>query len=170
MARETLLDAVPLKWSNVFRMPGELPPSEAIPVYEKILREDFGLRGGARPSFDVILLGVGTDGHVASLFPSSPLLMQKSGLVALAQPPATVEPALSRLTLTLPVFNAASRIMFLVSGAGKAEIVRAALSEQEDRNLPVRMVVPKKGSTVWLLDEPACSRLDPNRRLFGQMW
>ncbi len=160
MARETLLDHVSCPQANVFRMAGELDPPEAAAFYEAILRQDFSLRGRGRPRFDLILLGMGEDGHTASLFPGMPVTREWRRLVVEIQAPGYARPAVPRLTLTYAVLNAASNVMFLASGAGKAAAVQAALSEVEpDRDIPARHVQPQNGQLIWLLDRDAAAGL-----------
>ena len=138
MAREALLDHVPLPQGNIYRMAGELPPADATADYAGALRRAFDLRGAARPVFDLILLGMGDDGHTASLFPGMPALRERRRLVVATDVPGYVQPAVPRLTLTFPVLNAARHVMFLVAGAGKAQKVRAVFGAGQvaDADLP----------------------------------
>ncbi len=160
MARETLLDRVPVPAANVFHPPAELPPAEAASAYAGLLRRHFHLRGAARPRFDLILLGMGEDGHTASLFPGMPALRETRRLAVATEVPEYVQPAVPRITLTLPVLNAAANVIFLVAGADKAAAVAAALTGPEpDDPLPARRVRPESGRLVWLLDEPAAREL-----------
>ncbi len=160
MARETLLDHVLLPRANVFRMAGELPPQEAADSYTRILREDFRIHGGSLPRFDLILLGMGDDGHTASLFPGMAALAERWRLVVATEVPAYVRPAVARVTLTLPFLNAAAQVMFLVAGAAKMEAVRAVLTGPAPADLlPARRVRPRNGRLVWLLDEAAAAAL-----------
>lgn len=172
MAREALLDAVPLPPANILRIPGELAPAAAAAAYATALRRAFGLRGAGRPVFDLILLGMGDDGHTASLFPGMPALHERRRIVVASMVPDTVQPAVARVTLTFPVLNASRHVMFLVAGAGKAEKVRAILgSEGVTPGTPVRegglrnggrdlgrqafpagQVQPQHGRLTWLLD------------------
>ncbi len=138
MAREALLDHVPLSPANIHRMAGELAPADAAADYARVIRRTFGLRGAARPVFDLILLGMGDDGHTASLFPGMPALAERRRLVAATDVPGYVQPAVARITLTYPVLNAARHVMFLVAGASKAAKVRAVLGAGQvaDADLP----------------------------------
>ncbi|MCX6028615.1 MAG: 6-phosphogluconolactonase [Chloroflexi bacterium] len=159
MARETLLDHVPLPPANVFRIVGELPPHEAADLYAHIVRADLG-RYSFRPRFDLILLGMGDDGHTASLFPGTVGLTERWRLAVSTEVPAYVRPAVARVTLTLRALNAAARVMFLVAGAAKAETVRAVLTGPEPAEpLPARRVRLRNGRLVWLLDEAAAAGL-----------
>ena len=154
MVSETLLSKVPLPPENVHRMRGEDDPSAAAAGYEARLRQDFA---GA-PRFDLLLLGMGADGHTGSLFPGSPALEETGRWVTVARDPAGA----SRLTLTLPVINAARTVAVLVSGREKAGTLKRVLGA-EDRavGLPIQRVRPAEGQLVWILDEAAASLLDP---------
>ncbi|MBF0496385.1 MAG: 6-phosphogluconolactonase, partial [Deltaproteobacteria bacterium] len=123
MAWELLLSRVPIPAENIHRMSGEAEnPEAAVAAYEDLLREFFGLKIGRYPRFDLILLGLGADGHIASLFPGTAGLKETQRLAV-----ANYVPALNarRLTLTLPVLNNAAQIMFLVAGENKAQVVRS---------------------------------------------
>ncbi|MFP4393886.1 MAG: 6-phosphogluconolactonase [Anaerolineales bacterium] len=150
MARETLLDHVPIPAPHVHRIPGELGPEEAAATYARELRALFG----ADPiRFDVILLGLGRDGHTASLFPGTEALQMDDRPVA-----ANYAPRLEswRITLTLPVINAARHVGFIVSGEHKAETLARV---QAGSPLPAARVRPDPGQLVWLVDEAAASKL-----------
>jgi 6-phosphogluconolactonase len=156
MARETLLDQVPLPSEQVFAMPGDAPDPDAGAVaYARTLAQVLGLRRGEVPRFDLVLLGMGLDGHTASLFPGSPVLKEIFRPVAAVHATAAAIP--QRITLTLPVLNAATNVLFLVSGSEKAKAVRAVLDERV--LLPAGMVQPEKGRLVWMLDQAAASQL-----------
>lgn len=156
MARETLLDQVPLPSEQVFAMPGDAPDPDAGAVaYARTLAQVLGLRRGEVPRFDLVLLGMGLDGHTASLFPGSPVLKEIFRPVAAVHATAAAIP--QRITLTLPVLNAATNVLFLVSGPEKAKAVRAVLDERA--LLPAGMVQPEKGRLVWMLDHAAASQL-----------
>jgi 6-phosphogluconolactonase len=160
MIRETLLAGIAATPASVRVPPVELPPPEAAAAYAGQLRRDFGLRGAARPRFDLILLGVGDDGHTASLFPGMPALDEKRRLVVATDVPRYVRPFVSRITFTLPVLDAAELVMFLVSGASKAGTVAAAVNEIEPADpLPARLVQPRRGRLTWLLDADAAALL-----------
>lgn len=154
MARETLLSKVPVDSARVFRIHAEDPdPSRAAERYEQTLRAAFAIDGDAIPRFDLILLGVGADGHTASLFPSSPAVLERDRLVA-----ASWAAALDswRVTLTLPVLNAASQVTFMVSGPAKAAAVAAALEPPRDSTPPpAALVQPVDGQMTWVLDAAA---------------
>jgi 6-phosphogluconolactonase len=150
MAEEAMLSyVIP---ASVHRMQGEIPPEKAAATYEKELREFFA----GPPLFDLVLLGLGPDGHTASLFPRSPAL-EETERYAVANPVEKL--ATERLTLTLPVINAAREIVFLVSGEDKAEAVAEVLrGETEPRKYPAKLVKPREDS-LWLLDRAAAELL-----------
>jgi 6-phosphogluconolactonase len=152
IAREALLERVPLPEANVHRVFAEEPDAgRAAAQYEQELRGFFGLEGAAFPCFDFVLLGLGQDGHTASLFPGTSALEETARLVV-----ATHVPALGtdRITLTLPTLNHAACVVFLVCGAEKAPIVRAVLDEPRGSLLPAQRVRPT-GGLLWLLDAAA---------------
>jgi 6-phosphogluconolactonase len=130
-------------------------PEQAAAEYARRLAEVFGTRRGELPRFDLVLLGMGLDGHTASLFPGSPALKEIFRPVTAVHAAAAAVP--ERLTLTFPVLNAAALVIFLVSGAEKAKAVKAALNGSA--GLPAGMVHPTDGRLVWLLDRPAAALL-----------
>src|SRR5713101_6059808 len=157
MAHETLLSKVPIPAAQVLRIRGEAEDLEvAAAEYARALSEAFG----TRPRFDLVLLGLGVDGHTASLFPDSPVVREVFRAVAAVHVTAASIP--QRLTLTLPVFNAAARVVFLVAGAEKAKVVKAVLGEHA--TLPAAMVRPADGELVWLLDRAAAAQLSASAR------
>lgn len=152
MARETLLDYVPV--GSVHRMRGELPPEEAAASYEDELREFFG--SDSIPSLDLIMLGIGEDGHTASLFPNTPAL-DVTNRWAVENPVEKLDTV--RLTLTAPVLNAARSVNFLVAGEGKAEALREILEGDADpHDYPAKLVQPADGP-AWMLDRTAALQL-----------
>lgn len=151
MARETLIDPLNLPPENIHPMPTDVAnPDEAAHLYERQLRAFFG----ETPRLDLILLGMGADGHTASLFPGTSALQERTRWVTVGEAP--VEPRV-RLTLTLPVLNAAKAVYFLVTGADKAETVRRILVQQEP--LPAALVSPTEGELLWWLDRDAASSI-----------
>lgn len=159
MAHETLLAKVPIPETQVFRMRGELEDAEAAAVeYSRTLANVFGTRRGELPRFDLILLGMGLDGHTASLFPGSPALKEVFRPVAAVHAGAAAVP--KRLTLAFPVINTAACVVFLVAGGEKAKAVKAALAEAGTA-VPAGMVRPTNGRLVWLLDRAAAALLPP---------
>ncbi|HEV8307116.1 MAG TPA: 6-phosphogluconolactonase [Methylomirabilota bacterium] len=160
LARETLLDAVPIPAERVHRITGEAPdPAAAAAAYEtEIARVLGGRPGGPPPDFDLVMLGIGADGHTASLFPGTAALAERIRWVV-----ATRVPTLSvadRITLTYPILNRAACVLFLVVGADKAPALRAILEEPPDpERLPAQGVRPDAGGPVWLVDRAAAARL-----------
>lgn len=155
MADDALLSQVPIHAENIYRMSGEMDPGQAAGVYEKELRNFF--KGREIPKFDMILLGLGTDGHTASLFPDSPALKEKIRLVLSDTSPERKHP---RLTLTLPVINHAANILFLVAGKEKARILAQVLDEKKEPDrIPAKAVRPRSGRLFWFVDEAAASDL-----------
>jgi 6-phosphogluconolactonase len=154
IAREALLDHVPL--GGVHRMCGELPPEEAAGAYEEELRRFFG---DDPPRFDLILCGLGEDGHTLGLFPETSAL-EVTDRWAVANPVLKLET--TRLTLTVPVVNAARAVVFLVSGEGKAGALREILEGDADpRAYPARLVNPESGDLTWMVDQAAAGSLTP---------
>src|SRR5213594_4751785 len=154
MAHETLLSRVPIPTAHILRMRGEEADADsAAAAYAASLTEVFGTRRGELPRFDLVLLGLGVDGHTASLFPGSPVLREVFRTVAAVHVAAAQIP--QRLTLTFPVLNAAARVIFLVAGAEKAKIVRTVLSEPA--RLPAALARPTDGELVWLTDRAAAA-------------
>jgi 6-phosphogluconolactonase len=151
MAREALLDHVPV--GSVHRVRGELPPDEAAASYERDLGQFFG---GEFPVLDLVMLGIGEDGHTASLFPETAALEVTDRLAA-ANPVPKLDT--TRLTLTVPVLNAAREVCFLVSGAGKAGSLAEILEgDAAPRQYPAKLVRPPGGPT-WMVDRAAASAL-----------
>ena len=147
LARESLLDRVP-RPPRVHRIRGELDPAEAADEYERELGET---------RLDLILLGLGPDGHVASLFPGAPTLQERDRRVVAAQ--AGHEPFVPRVTLTLPVLCSGSSVLFLATGKAKADAARAAFVEEPKERTPGSLVRARDGSTVAILDRAAASAL-----------
>jgi len=157
MANETLLSKLPIPPDNIVRMPGELPDAnQGAALYEERLREFFRPAPGAFPRFDFILLGMGPDGHTASLFPGTRTLEETEHFVAGNW---VEEHSTYRITFTYPVLNAAANVMFLISGGGhKADMVKKALQDPT-ANLPCQAVQPVNGNLMWYLDQQAASKL-----------
>jgi 6-phosphogluconolactonase len=158
MAEETMLSKVPVPPGNVFRMAAENPDAAAVAEeYEKTLRKFFALEPGQVPVFDLILLGMGPDGHTASLFPGTAGLQEKSRLVIANW---VEKMKTSRLTFTLPVLNAARCVTFLVSGTDKAAVLRTVLEgDVPAEQYPAMLVRPTDGKLIWLVDRAAASEL-----------
>jgi len=133
-------------------------PQAAAHEYERQLCQATNTSPSSQPTLDLVLLGLGEDGHTASLFPGSPALRDNRSLIAVTQSPK--DPP-TRLTMTLRVINQASVILFLVVGAGKAGVVRAILDPktEAERQLPASLVAPEAGRLIWHLDRAAASEL-----------
>jgi len=156
MVREAMLVRAPVPPTNVHRMLSEKPnASEAANDYESQLRDFFHPPAGELPRIDFILLGLGPEGHTASLFPDSEVLHETQRWVAA---PWIAKLNSHRLTMTLPVLNNASTVVFLVSGSEKAEILREVLKGEPDR-FPAQRINPTNGALSWLVDENAASKL-----------
>lgn len=161
MAQQALLGPAAVPVGHVFPIPTQLATAAAAAAeYETTLAKAFGMGDNADPPrFDLVLLGLGDDGHTASLFPGAASL-RVSDCWVVASPPGTLPPPVERITLTFPVLNAAREIIFLVSGQNKAEAVHDVLEGQPGRDeRPAVAVCPVDGTLTWLLDEAAASRL-----------
>ena len=158
MADEAMLSKVPVPAGNVFRIPTENPDAAAAAeAYEQTLRKFFALEPGAIPRFDLILLGLGPDGHTASLFPGTAALHEKSRLVVANW---VEKLKTSRLSFTFPVLNAAACVAFLVSGTDKAAALHSVLeSDAPGEQYPAKLVHPTNGKLLWLIDRAAASQL-----------
>jgi 6-phosphogluconolactonase len=157
MTREALLDHVPLKPEQIHRMEGELEPEIGAARYEAALRNGFRLEGAQMPKFDVLQLGMGPDGHTASLFPHSAGLHELERL-AIANHVTAKESW--RITLTQPVINQAADVFFLVSGADKAQILKEVfMGPRDPERLPSQLIAPVGGILTLLLDRAAAAML-----------
>jgi 6-phosphogluconolactonase len=154
MAREALLDRVPLPASQVHPMRGVGDPDEAADEYERELRRFFP---APRPRFDLVLLGMGDNAHTASLFPGLPVLEERTRWVAAVY---IAELQMHRLTLTAQAINQAASVAFLVAGADKAQPLAQVLHGPRDPlRLPAQLIQPVDGELLWLVDEAAAARL-----------
>jgi 6-phosphogluconolactonase len=158
MAKEALLSKVPVPPANIFPVPAENPDAaQAAEIYEQTLRRFFAVAPGEFPRFDLILLGMGPDGHTASLFPETPALQEKSRLVVANW---VEKLGSSRITFTLPLLNAARRVAFLVSGTDKAAALHEVLEgDAPAEKYPSRLVQPSEGKVTWFVDRAAASEL-----------
>lgn len=147
-----LLSRIPLPAENVHRIRGELPPAEAASLYEAELRAFFG----ETPAFDLVFLGMGEDGHTASLFPGSPALAESVRWAVEVEHTAPPPPLVSRVTLTFQVLNAARRVVFLVTGAAKAGMFAQVW---HGASFPAAQIRPQDGELLWLVDQAAASEL-----------
>ena len=157
LVRELLLDYVPIPAANVHRIPAEMDPVEAAARYEGQLRELFAPHGDGFPVFDFILLGLGDDGHTASLFPGTRSIRESARWVVGHHVDAQKG---WRITLTPPVINAARMVAFIVAGAGKAAVMKDILEGFfRPDTLPAQIVRPAGGDLVWMLDREAAALL-----------
>jgi 6-phosphogluconolactonase len=157
MTREALLDHVPLPSARIHRIEGELDPAEAAARYESEIRNTFRLEGAETPTFDLVLLGMGDDGHTASLFPHTAALHEISLIVT---PNHVPQKDTWRVTLTKPVINHGREVAFLIEGAAKADILsRVLLGPYDPDALPSQLIRPANGRLSFLLDAAAASKL-----------
>ncbi len=165
MANASLLTNVPIPKRQIYRIRGEAPPNIAAGEYEGTLLRIFGQSDAAPlPRFDLILLGMGPDGHTASLFPGSPALKESKRWVVdnyVEKFKGTKTPWL-RVTLTYPVLNAAAHVLFMVAGADKADALYEVLHGEPNPDLyPSQRIRPSAGRLTWLVDSAAARKLPP---------
>jgi 6-phosphogluconolactonase len=158
MAREAMLEPLGIDASRIWRMKGEYPiASKAADEYETALRAAFSLPAGQFPRFDLVLLGMGPDGHTASLFPGTDAVREQHRLAVANHVPRL---ATDRITLTAPVLNNAAAVVFLIHGGDKAQRLREVLEGPFDpERLPAQLVRPPAGRLVWLVDRSAAALL-----------
>jgi 6-phosphogluconolactonase len=161
MAHETLLSHVPVPPAQIHRITGEDPdPARAAERYARELREVFEQHGRLEaewPRFDLVILGMGADGHTASLFPGTDAVHETTRLAAA---PWVAALRTHRITLTPPVLNGADRVVFLVTGSDKAEALAAVLEGARQPDVyPSQVIAPREGALVWLVDRAAAARL-----------
>jgi 6-phosphogluconolactonase len=162
MAREALLSHLSLRDDQVFRIPAENPDAAAAAYeYEVTIRRFFSLPDGQFPRFDLVLLGMGPDGHTASLFPGTKALLEQARLVVSNW---VGKFNTNRITLTAPAINAAARVVFLIGGEDKAPALKAVLEGPlEPSQLPSQLIRPRNGSLLWLCDRNAAQLLEAKR-------
>lgn len=161
MAFRALLHRVPVRNGMIHRIKGEMEPEKAAEEYEAEVRKSFD---GGVPRFDLVLLGLGSDGHTASIFPASPAMKEAARIAVASKAPT--EPQ-SRITLTLPAINAARQVVFLISGERKQDALLWIVEDRErgpDARLPASLVAPVDGRLVYMVDRAAAPFLDPWRR------
>jgi len=152
MASEALLSKVPIPPANVYRMKGEIDPQAAATEYGQILKEKFGDGG-----LDLTLLGMGDDGHTASLFPGTPALHEAKHRCV---PNYVDKFKMWRITMTAPFLNRSTSVLILASGAGKAQRLKEVLKGPRDPDrLPIQLIQPTNGTLTWLLDLAAAAML-----------
>jgi 6-phosphogluconolactonase len=157
MTRMALLDHVPMRAEQIHRIEGELEPEAAAARYESELRNSFRLEGAESPRFDLVALGMGNDGHTASIFPHTEAVHEMSRLVTANHLPLKDA---WRVTLTWPVINHARSVFFLVTGREKAEILREVFCGPNDpERLPSQLIWPAGGILTLILDKDAAALL-----------
>jgi len=161
MAKTALLDQVDIPATRIHRIQSEIDPQTAAERYERELRDYFeGRLGIARARFDLLLLGLGADGHTASLFPGTPAVRETKRWTAAQR---IDKLGAWRITLTPPAINAAKTIMFLVTGNDKAEAVQKVLTAPfQPDDLPAQIVKPEDGNVIWMLDNAAAALIRPS--------
>ena len=154
MATETMLSKVPIKPEQVFRIQGEYKDTEkAAQEYEQVLRTSFKIADGQFPRFDLVFLGIGNEGHTASLFPGTKALHETKRLAARNWVGKLYT---NRITLTAPVINSAARVVFMATGADKTLALKGILEgPHEPDQLPAQLIQPPNGKLVWLVDTVA---------------
>ena len=154
MAKRILLDKISVSSTNIYPVPVELPPAEAAIEYDREIKNLFKHHP---PQFDLILLGLGENGHTASLFPGTKVLNETIHLVKEVY---VEEQKMFRVTMTAPLINQAHHVLFLVTGKEKAPILKTILKDRYDpNNFPAQLIQPDHGSLYWMLDENAASLL-----------
>lgn len=162
-AKKDFLDKIPIPLDQVHPMPAMARPEEGAALYQAELENFFRSLGVNDPVFDLILLGIGKDGHIASLFPGQPSIKESDKWVLSVK---GGQPDVFRLTLTYVVLNSSKHILFLVSGIEKATIVKTLFEDSQAR-LPAMGIRPLNGKMTWLLDQEAASLL-PERIVFDE--
>jgi 6-phosphogluconolactonase len=159
MIKESLLDPMGISERNVHRIPVDLGDAEfSASEYEKRIKGFFGLEEGELPRFDLIILGMGKDGHTASLFPGTGTALERRKLAVPVKGRSIMH---ERVSITLPVINNALNVVFLVSGPEKAETLKRVL-EDDDLTLPAAQVTPESSDPVFLADKAAARLVDPD--------
>ena len=154
-ACKDFIDRVPIIKTNIHPMPVNMASHQSAMHYQKEITDFFETDSNGIPAFDLILLGIGTDGHTASLFPGTSALKEQKQLISVVKGGM---PNVNRLTMTYPILNQAREVVFLASGKGKAGIIQAIL-EKKQRDLPALGIQPRSGKLTWLLDREAASLL-----------
>ena len=158
MATDAMLSKVPLRPDQVHRIKGEYPDTaQAAAEYEEVIRREFGLQAGTFPRFDLILLGMGSEGHTLSLFPGTKALNETQRIVTSNW---VGKLCADRVTLTAPAANNAANVIFMITGADKACALKSVLGGPlEPEQLPAQMIQPANGNVSWLVDQAAGSLL-----------
>ena len=158
MTNEAMLSKVPLPAAQIFRMEGELEPEIAAARYESTIRNSFKLEGAETPTFDLVLLGMGDDGHTASLFPHTEALDNLTHIAVIAN--HVPQKDTWRITLTWPVINQGREVAFLIEGAAKAQVLHDVfLGPYQPDTFPSQLIRPASGRLILLLDSAAAAKL-----------
>lgn len=156
MTKENLFDKIEIPAENIFAVDGVNDPTNEAVRYSSVITENIEMKNGF-PKFDLVLLGLGEDGHTASIFPNQMNLLNSENICEVAQHPVLNQ---KRITLTGNVINNAEQIIFLVTGTGKAKMIDTIINKKNDfEKLPASFVKPKQGKLTWMLDEAAASLL-----------
>ena len=156
MAYESLLSRLQIPASNIFRIRGENDPQNEATEYSEIVKKQLP-QTNKIPKFDLIMLGLGEDGHTASIFPNQKSLLESEKIYASAVHPETGQ---KRITLTGKVINNASTIVFIVTGNNKAKVVDEIINQKDNyKNYPASFILPHNGELYWLLDKSAASQI-----------
>lgn len=159
LAKKDFLDQIPIRVEHIHPMPAAVAPKEGAEKYQRELEAFFQIKEQGFPVFDLIFLGVGKDGHTASLFPAKSSMKSLEKWVAVAKGGI---PSIYRLTLTYDVLNRSKQICFLVSGKEKAQIVKSVF-ENKEAHLPAQEIQPMNGKLTWLLDKTAACLLSEEK-------
>jgi 6-phosphogluconolactonase len=154
-AREDLIDRIPIPATNVHPMPVHMSPNEGAVHYQQEIIGFFKTGPHEIPAMDLILLGVGTDGHTASLFPGTPALKEEQRIISAVK---GGRPNVHRLTMTYPILNRGREVVFLVSGEKKAPVIQEII-EKKQKGLPALGIRPRSGKLTWLVDREAAALL-----------
>ncbi len=157
MVLEALISKVKIPSGNIHPVMTEAcDPESSARLYEKVIGDVFKSKKDEFPVFDLILLGIGQDGHTSSLFPGNPVLLVKDRVVVPVSQQGIPE---KRITLTLPAINHAAMVFFLISGNDKADVVAEVLEDKKKMDYPAKQIKPNQGSVNWFLDRAAASKL-----------
>lgn len=163
MANESLLKKVPIPEENIFRIYGEADPIEEAKRYSEIIKNNVQSVNDV-PSFDLVLLGLGEDGHTASIFPNKLESFYSTDLCIATKHPQTRH---DRITVTGKVINSATRVIFIVTGDNKAQIVSEIIGANSGKIFPAKLVNPVNGELIWMLDTAAAQKLDSEIQTTG---
>lgn len=160
MARLSLFENLNIPEGNIFRIFGEAEPENEAVRYSKIISENVSVEDKL-PRFDLVILGLGEDGHTASIFPGNTEMFYSANYCEVATHPQSGQ---KRITLTGPVINNAKNIVFMVTGSGKAKMVANIVQDNEENGFPASLVKPENGKLIWLLDADAAKLLHQNHK------